>query len=94
MPGSLGYQPDAASWIARDQAYDPTTNTGTGVGFDLGTWDAQGPTLDNLNALKQYGALQNYPYPSGELATPEAVAQWYQNVIALSQGLPIPTPGN
>ena len=68
----------------------------TGVGFPLGTIDqygatldtvgGQGPTLDNLNALKQYGATQGYPYPMGELLEPDAISQWYQAVIGLSMG--------
>lgn len=91
LPGSYNNQPDPMDWVGRDQAYDPTTNTGTGVGFPLGTIDQYGATLDNLPGLKQYGALQGHPYPTGELAEPEAIAQWYQDVIALSQGLPLPT---
>jgi hypothetical protein len=91
LPGSYNYQPDPMDWVGRDQAYDPTTNTGTGVGFPLGTIDQYGATLDNLPGLKQYGALQGHPYPTGEMAEPEAIAQWYQDVIALSQGLPLPT---
>ncbi|MEC7714306.1 MAG: hypothetical protein VYE78_05285, partial [Candidatus Thermoplasmatota archaeon] len=83
LPGSLGYQPDAASWQAVDQT--------TGVGFPLGTVGMQGPTLENLNALKQYGALQGYPYPTGEMVAedPAVVSKWYQDVISLSMGQPV-----
>jgi hypothetical protein len=88
-PSTYGYE-QTEDWTARDQAYDPLTNTGTGVGFPLGTMDQYGPTLENLNALKQYGALQGYPYPTGTTDA-AAVGQWMQDVIALSQGLPLPT---
>ena len=80
-PSTYGYE-QTADWTARDQD--------TGVGFPLGTMDQYGPTLENLNALKQYGALQGYPYPMGAEANSQSVAQWYQNVTALSMGLPLP----
>jgi hypothetical protein len=78
LPGSYNNQPDPTDWVGRDQT--------TGVGFPLGTVGGQGPTLDNLNALKQYGATQGYPYPMGELLEPDAISQWYQDVIGLSMG--------
>lgn len=78
LPGTLGYQQEPIPWEAFDQT--------TGVGFPLGTIGMQGPTLENLNALKMYGATQNYPYPMGDLLEPDAISQWYQDVIALSMG--------
>ena len=83
LVGSFGYQQEPPSWEAFDQT--------TGVGFPLGTIGMQGPTLENLNALKQYGALQGYPYPTGEMvaADPAVVSKWYQDVIALSMGQPV-----
>ena len=75
LPGSLGYQSDAEPWYGQSDR---------GALYDIGSWEAEGPVVQNLPMFKAMGASFGLPFPTGagmdDDSYADEVREWYAAV--------------